>query len=83
MGTRTSPISKLVDGILFINVGSVGKPKDGDRRACYAILDTKSVGTQFVRVEYDVAVVAAAIRQSELPHAFATDLEVAGASVGR
>src|SRR5438552_977115 len=33
------PYTKVVDGVLFLNVGSVGKPKDGDRRACYAILE--------------------------------------------
>jgi putative phosphoesterase len=70
--------TKLVDNALFLNVGSVGKPKDGDRRACYAVLDTKSADAQFVRVEYDVAKVTAAIRASDLPHEFATDLEVAG-----
>ena len=36
----------------LINVGSVGQPRDGDRRACYVLLD-KDVVT-FRRVEYDV-----------------------------
>lgn len=35
----------------IINVGSVGQPRDGDTRACYAIFDGESV--QFRRVEYD------------------------------
>lgn len=34
----------------MINVGSVGQPRDGDRRSCYAILDDKTV--RFRRVEY-------------------------------
>jgi len=34
----------------FINVGSVGQPRDGDPRACYAILDDGTV--RFRRVEY-------------------------------
>ncbi len=78
-GHTHKPYTKLVDGVLFLNVGSVGKPKDGDRRACYAVLDTKTADAQFVRVEYDLAKVTAAIRASDLPHEFATDLEVAGA----
>jgi len=80
-GHTHKPYTKLVDGVLFVNVGSVGKPKDGDSRACYAVLDTSSIAVQFVRVEYDLAKVTAAIRRSELPHEFATDLEVAGAAV--
>lgn len=80
-GHTHKPYTKLVDGVLFLNVGSVGKPKDGDRRACYAVLDPARLDAQFVRVEYDVAQVTAAIRRSDLPHEFATDLEVAGAPI--
>jgi diadenosine tetraphosphatase ApaH/serine/threonine PP2A family protein phosphatase len=36
----------------MINVGSVGQPRDGDARACYAVLDDQSV--EFRRVEYPV-----------------------------
>lgn len=35
----------------FVNVGSVGQPRDGDPRACYVIFDGDSV--EFRRVEYD------------------------------
>ena len=34
----------------MINVGSVGQPRDGDRRSCYAILEDQTV--RFRRVEY-------------------------------
>jgi putative phosphoesterase len=80
-GHTHKPYTKSVDGVLFLNVGSVGKPKDGDWRACYAVLDTKAVAAEFVRVEYELGTVTAAIRRSELPHEFATDLELAGAPV--
>jgi diadenosine tetraphosphatase ApaH/serine/threonine PP2A family protein phosphatase len=60
-----------------VNVGSVGKPKDGDWRSCYSILDTATSKVQFVRLEYDVQRVTQAIRESELPVEFATDLEPA------
>ena len=36
----------------FVNVGSVGQPRDGDWRACYALLDGDTV--YYRRVEYDV-----------------------------
>jgi putative phosphoesterase len=80
-GHTHKPYTKLVDNVLFVNAGSVGKPKDGDWRACYAVLDAKGPAARFVRVEYDLARVTSAIRQSELPHEFAADLELAGARV--
>lgn len=79
-GHTHKPYTKLVDDVLFVNVGSVGKPKDGDWRACYAILDTLAPAAEFVRVEYDLPRVTNAIRASELPTEFATDLETAGAT---
>ncbi|MBX3423009.1 MAG: metallophosphoesterase family protein [Pirellulaceae bacterium] len=36
----------------MINVGSVGQPRDGDWRSCYAILEDNTV--HFRRVDYDV-----------------------------
>jgi predicted phosphodiesterase len=73
--------AKRVGDVWFINVGSVGKPKDGDWRACYAIVEPAAVlPASFVRVPYDLATVADAIRRSELPDEFAADLERAGAA---
>jgi len=74
------PYMKLVDGVLFVNIGSVGKPKDGDPRACYALLDLSSDSpVTFRRVQYDVAATAEAIRRSDLPDRFAQDIGRAGA----
>ncbi len=39
----------------FVNVGSVGQPRDGDPRACYVIYDTGARALRFRRVQYDVA----------------------------
>ena len=80
-GHTHKPYTKDVNGVLFVNVGSVGKPKDGDWRACYAILepDAPTHPVQFIRVVYDVESVTEAIRRSELPGEFATDLETGGA----
>ena len=79
-GHTHKPYTKFVDDVLFVNVGSVGKPKDGDQRACYAIVDTLAPRVEFVRVEYDLPRVTSAIRASELPADFATDLETAAAA---
>ena len=77
-GHTHKPYVKVVENVLFLNVGSVGRPKDGDWRACYAVFDTATLDVQFVRVAYDIATVTDAIRKSELPAEFAVDLEQAG-----
>jgi len=38
----------------FINVGSVGQPRDGDWRAAYATYDVTAGMVELHRVEYDV-----------------------------
>ena len=63
-----------------INIGSVGKPKDGDPRACYAILelhDNGELAVNFPRVDYDVEPAARAIEASHLPDAYAAALRLA------
>jgi putative phosphoesterase len=83
-GHTHKPYTRLVDDVLFLNAGSVGKPKDGDWRACYAILDlTAANPVEFIRVEYDLATTVDGIRRSDLPHEFATDLELGGAVAAR
>jgi putative phosphoesterase len=79
-GHTHKPYIKFVDDVMFLNVGSVGKPKDGDWRACYAALDTRDTPpATFRRVEYDVKEAAAAIRATDLPDEFAFDIETGGA----
>ena len=72
-GHSHRPFVRQVDGVWFINTGSVGRPDDGDPRACYAILeiDSESIQVQHYRLEYDVERAVAAIRENELPEAFA------------
>lgn len=74
------PWHREVDGIHFVNTGSVGRPKDGDPRAGYALLDLTSghVSVEHVRVPYALEVTASAIRASDLPDEFATYLETGG-----
>jgi diadenosine tetraphosphatase ApaH/serine/threonine PP2A family protein phosphatase len=65
-----------------VNAGSVGRPKDGDWRACYVSLkiDGSGIRVEFVRVEYDIDEAARGIRESELPDEFADVLRSGGAT---
>lgn len=56
--------------VLFVNVGSVGRPKDGDTRSTYAVLRSEPGGPvemETVRVLYDVEATAQAIIAAGLP----------------
>ena len=78
----TSPVTKVVDGVRFVNAGSVGTPKAGDWRACYLILqpDLASDPVEFVRLEYDFDRAMKAIRETDRPGEFAADLQQVVAS---
>ena len=58
----------------FINVGSVGQPRDGDPRASYVIYDPKDRSVHFRRLEYDVAAAQAKVREAGLPERLAERL---------
>jgi putative phosphoesterase len=72
-GHSHQPFARLVDRTWFINTGSVGRPGDGDPRACYGILDISPshFWVRHYRIEYDIPRAAAAVRQQGLPEAFA------------
>jgi predicted phosphodiesterase len=74
------PWHREIEGIHFVNTGSVGRPKDGDWRAGYVLLamDAGRLGVEFRRVEYDLERAMAAIRASELPSDFAAYLQTGG-----
>ena len=59
----------------FINVGSVGQPRDGDPRASYVLFDMAARQIRFRRLEYDVAAAQARIRDAGLPDRCAERLE--------
>ncbi len=70
-----------------VNVGSVGKPKDGDSRAGYVLLridpeasagGSEHVRPEHVRVAYDVERAARGVEESRLPDAFADMLRMGG-----
>ncbi len=55
------------DKRFFINPGSVGQPRDGDRRAAFDILDTESNTLSHIRVEYPVDKAAQRVLDAGLP----------------
>jgi diadenosine tetraphosphatase ApaH/serine/threonine PP2A family protein phosphatase len=84
-GHTHKPWNRTVNGVHFVNTGSVGRPKDGDWRAGYVLLDVgdgsqPKIDVQFVRVEYDVEAAARAITEAGLPEEFADVLRTGGAS---
>jgi putative phosphoesterase len=66
-------------GVLFVNCGSVGKPKDGDPRAAFAVLRAEGdrVVARIERADYDAAAVARQVEQAGLPPELARKLVLA------
>ncbi len=72
-GHLHTPYVRRVAGRLLVDVSSVGYPRDGDRRAAYAILECDDDGdggwrATIQRVPYDLEATAAAFRDSGIPH---------------
>lgn len=72
---------RVVDGMHFVNTGSVGRPKDGDWRAGYVRLELgrDELRVEFVRLDYDIAATIAGVRGAGLPEEFVEFLETGGA----
>jgi putative phosphoesterase len=67
-------------GVLFVNCGSVGKPKDGDPRSAFALLEADAGGNvtaTIERVPYDAEGVAREVAASGLPTEYAEKLVAA------
>ena len=79
-GHTHKPWQREIEGIRFVNTGSVGRPKDGDPRAGYVLLDMsgEKPAAEFVRVAYDVEEAIEGILRSELPDEFAEYLRTGG-----
>jgi putative phosphoesterase len=71
-GHAHRPMAKKCGKVWFINTGSVGRPDDGDPRACYAVLLLAgSIKVKHYRIRYDVCRAVAAIHACHLPAEFA------------
>jgi predicted phosphodiesterase len=60
----------------FINVGSVGQPRDGDWRSAYAVYDHDNQQVYIRRVPYDLATAQRKIRAAGLPEPLAERLSL-------
>ena len=67
-------------GVLFVNCGSVGKPKDADPRGGFAVLqpDGHHVRARIERFPYDAVAVAREVSASGLPTEYADKLVTGG-----
>lgn len=74
------PFHRQVDGVDFVNTGSVGRPKDGNPQAGYCVLtiDSDGVSTEQVRLDYDVELTCARLIEAGLPEYFADYLRTGG-----
>ena len=59
----------------FVNVGSVGQPRDGVPKAAYAIYDLDDGLIELRRLEYDIPTTQAKIRAAGLPERLAERLD--------
>lgn len=69
-GHSHRPSARLVDGVWFINTGSVGRSEDGDPRACYALLRLHPLSIMHIRVPYDIEQTVSALKHRHLPDSF-------------
>ena len=79
-GHTHKPWINTYGGVMFVNCGSVGKPKDGDPRAAFAILEAdehEPIRASIKRVPYDAEAVAREVAAAGLPGEYAEKL-VAG-----
>jgi diadenosine tetraphosphatase ApaH/serine/threonine PP2A family protein phosphatase len=63
----------MVDGVHFINPGSVGRPFDGDPRTSFAILkvDSGKLAVEHFRIPYAVEEVVQSLKENNLPDIYA------------
>ena len=92
LGHTHKPYHRIIDSGLngqnyyrhAINIGSVGKPKDGNPQGGYvmltlnensSVLEKDSIKVEFIRFNYDVEKAAKAIEDCVLPDAYADMLK--------
>jgi putative phosphoesterase len=78
-GHTHKPWVREYGGVLFVNCGSVGKPKDGDARAGFAVLrrEREDLRVTIERVPYDTEAVAREVAAAGLPGEYAEKLMLA------
>ncbi len=69
-GHSHRPAARQINGVWFINAGSVGRSEDGDPRACYALLQLDPYSLVHIRVPYEIERTIAALSHHHLPDSF-------------
>jgi len=64
--TNKQEMHKTKGSRYIINTGSIGQPRDGDPRACYALVDESKM--ELVRVGYDIQSTQKKMSDAGLPH---------------
>jgi putative phosphoesterase len=65
VGHSHMQFSLFLDGVVVLNPGSVGQPRDGDPRAAYAVIEDGRISLR--RVEYPIEETIARLEASEVP----------------
>ena len=73
MGHSHVPFYKIVNGVHFINTGSVGRMFDGDPRVSFAVLkiSSGSIAVEHFRIPYAVEKVVKGLKNHQLPGIYA------------
>lgn len=79
-GHTHKPWHRTVDGMHFVNTGSVGRPKDGNWQAGYVrvTFGPSIADVEFVRVPYDLDAAVAGVRAAGFPDDFVHFLQSGG-----
>jgi putative phosphoesterase len=78
VGHSHLPYHRIIGNNHVVNIGSVGKPKDGNPNGCYVILTIdEDIKVDFVRFSYNVEKAAKAVESSPLPDEIADRLRKA------
>ena len=74
LGHTHVPYCRSFGSRMIVNPGSVGQPRDSDKRASYAIVDTRTAKCVIMRVDYEIESAAEAIESAGLPEMLADRL---------
>lgn len=76
MGQKVGQFQVRPGGRFFVNVGSVGQPRDGNPRACIAFFDTEAFSYELVRLPYHVEGARQRIEAVGLPRSLSDRLRM-------
>lgn len=70
-----APCFQIRDSVKYVfNVGSIGQPRDRDKRSCCVLWDSDAGSVTYLRIPYDVESAARKIDAASLPRAFSDRL---------